>query len=134
MCRVVLSDTLTLQRKETKCTSKRQTEIYFEKLCLCRNSWKRMVLTVQVDVVRFTPFAPQRRIVEAGAANLDGVVQSGLQIQRGPGLSRCRHHLETAERESAHTRASVYTGTHQTSWACSCLRAMTESNSAVMVT
>lgn len=62
-----------------------------------------MVLTVQVDVVRFTPVAPQWRLVQAGAANLDGVVQFGLQIQRQPGLLRCRHHLETAERESTNT-------------------------------
>lgn len=78
----------------------------FVSMCLYVNSWKGMVLTVQVDVVRFTPVAPQRRRVQAGAANLDGVVQSGLQIQRRPGLSRCRHHLETAERESQQTHKS----------------------------
>lgn len=66
----------------------------------CGNSCNEMVLTVQVDVVTFTPVAPQWRIVQVGAANLDGVVQSGLQIQRQLGFSRGRKHLETAERES----------------------------------
>lgn len=77
----------------------KQPLLFFVVIRLYVNSWKGVVLTVQVDVVRFTPVAPQRRLVQAGAANLDGVVQSGLQIQRRPGLSRCGHHLETAERE-----------------------------------
>ena len=55
-------------------------------------------------MVRLTPVAPQWRPVHAGAANLDGVVQFGLQIQRRPGRCRRGHHLETAERESTNTQ------------------------------
>lgn len=50
------------------------------------SSGKEMVLTVQVDVVTFTPLTPQWRLVQAGGADLDGVVQFGLQLQRQPGL------------------------------------------------
>lgn len=53
------------------------------------------VLTVQEDVVTFTPAAPQGRITQAGAADLDGVVHSGLQIQRRLSLSGHGHNLET---------------------------------------
>lgn len=73
----------------------------------------KMVLTVQVDVVTFTPVAPQWRIVQVGAANLDGVVQSGLQIQRRLGFSWDRQHLETSEREptnmSTHAQPHIHT-------------------------
>lgn len=60
-----------------------------------RNEPVNTVLTVQEDVVTLAPDAPQRRIVQAGSADLDGVVDSGLQIQRCPGFSRHRHNLET---------------------------------------
>lgn len=62
-------------------------------------------LTVQADVVRFAPVAPQSRPVQAGAANLDGVSAMGLQVQGQLGLCECRHRLETAESESTNTRA-----------------------------
>lgn len=52
-------------------------------------------LTIQEDVVTFTPAAPQRRITPAGAADLDGVVHTGLQVQRRLGVSRHGHNLET---------------------------------------
>lgn len=68
-------------------------------------SCDRMVLTVQADVVTLTPVAPQRRIDQAGAANLDGVVQPGLQIHGQPGVSECRHHLQRAERGPSNTSA-----------------------------
>lgn len=55
----------------------------------------RTVVTVQEDVVAFTPAAPQRRITQAGAADLDGVVGTGLQIQSGLGFSRHGYNLET---------------------------------------
>lgn len=55
----------------------------------------KTVLTLQEDVVTFTPAAPQRRIAPAGAADLDGVVHAGLQVQRRLGVSRHGHDLET---------------------------------------
>lgn len=67
------------------------------------NSSARGFLTVQLDVVNFTPVAPQRRSVQGGAANLDAVFQFRLQVQNQPRLCECRRHLETAERESVHS-------------------------------
>lgn len=119
--RVLLSDTFTLQRKETtakktlsvcqgkkRSTSKKNKNIILYVFCITQKT----VLTVQVDVVTFTPVAPQWRIVQAGAANLDAVVQSVLQFQRRPGFSKCRCHLETAERESTNTQAHAQAHKH----------------------
>lgn len=53
-----------------------------------------VVLTVLVKFVRCTPFTPKRRFVQSGAANLEGVLLFGLQIQRQPRLSRDGHHLD----------------------------------------
>lgn len=80
-------------------------------ICLSLNRCERRALTVQADVVTLTPVAPQWRIDQAGAANLDGVVQPGLQIHGQPGFSKCRRHLERAERgplnTSAHAQAHI---------------------------
>jgi len=76
--------------------------VFCMSIYLSVNRWKGMVLTVQVDVVTFTPVAPQRRLIQAGAADLDGVVQSGHQIQSQSGLTRYRHHLETEESARTH--------------------------------
>lgn len=59
------------------------------------NEAEKTLLTVQEDMVTFTPAAPQRRIVQAGAADLDGVVHCGVQVQRRPGFSRHGHGLDT---------------------------------------
>lgn len=45
----------------------------------------------------FTPAAPQRGVVQAGAADLDGVVHAGLQVQGRPIFSRHGHDLETQQ-------------------------------------
>lgn len=60
---------------------------------------RKTLLTVQEDVVTFTPAAPQRRVMLAGAAHLDGVVHSRLQVQRRPGFSKHRHDLKTWKRK-----------------------------------
>lgn len=57
-------------------------------------------LTVQLDVVAHTPVAPQRRLVQSRAANLDAVFQQRLQLQGQLCLSERRRHLETAEKIS----------------------------------
>lgn len=63
------------------------------------NKEEKTLLTVQEDVVTFTPAAPQWRIMLAGAAHLDGIVHSGLQVQRRPGFSKHRHDLKTRKRK-----------------------------------
>lgn len=60
---------------------------------------EKTLLTVQEDVVTFTPAAPQRRVALAAAAHLDGVVHSGLQVQRRPGFSKHGHDLKTRKRK-----------------------------------
>lgn len=95
-------------RGKKRSTSKKNKNIILYVFCIIQKT----VLTVQVDVVTFTPVAPQWRIVQAGAANLDAVVQSVLQFQRRPGFSECRCHLETAERESTNTQAHAQAHKH----------------------
>ena len=86
-----------------------------------------MLLTVQVDVVGFTPVTPQWRFIQAGAVNLDGVVQSGLQIQKHPGLSGCRNNLTTAQRKQTLTQTDLSILGHVV------MRAMTQNLSSFVV-
>lgn len=59
---------------------------------------KKRVLTVQEDVVRLAPPAPQWRLIQAGTTGLDGVVNVGLENQRKSGFFNHRLHLETEDK------------------------------------